>query len=1014
MKNQLNQTRIALKFAFLMLCSVFGINQTTFAQIVLDTLLIPNNLGISSLQIRAKTDMKATSNGEIWLALQTKGLVHYNGTTWSAINQSNSSLPSDSLYKLHIDASSNLWIGSKLGLILKGTSFITYPFNGNTFPNSKINAINSTSTEIVVGGNLGISIFNLANQTWTLYNTSNSALVNDTINCLFNDNTGKIWIGTNNGYAAYSNGNLITFNNTNSLFPQEQVKEIISTPSNTLFKTQNLGILKLQNINYISLDSIYFGKTIPNFCGLTNYYILEWNYNIDNRSLLTIGQNNQIYFIRSNNSNPNSSLYLFMLDDNGSLFQKPLPYYNYGPLSLFSYLTTFKNDSLIYYLGPVSGSPIFEINKVSALDSFINVTPNPLPSSYYMPVNVPPSYVGNAQTDLIGNRVRARILNKGDLHWDPIAQVPHYEVPIGSNLGTIYSSAIWFGGIDASGLLRVACQTYRQSGTDFWPGPLDSNGEADLIVSNEFDHIWMANRADIDAFRYQYALGNVQNGTYAISNFIATWPAYYTAAPNYPQRLAPFFDFNGDNLYNPMDGDYPEIKGDQMAWWIFNDELYPKTETNSQSMKIEIHASAYSLNCNSDSNSTRGLNYTTFYHYTLYNRSFDDYNSCYFGMWSDPDLGNAADDYMGCHVGLNTFYAYNGDNDDDGGQGYGTCPPRQNVTFLNGPIAPLNDGEDNDHDGLVDEVSERIGLSKFMYYTNTNGIPTGNPSVIDNYYDYLIGQWLDGTIVTYGGDGRNPGNGNTGIPTSFMFPDNSDVNFSTPWNMANGGIQPTDMRGLGSYGPFFIAAGDSLSFDFAFITGPNDKVANENVVASVINKFSTGELNGLHNIPTTIQGPTNVAGLNTVNYNVALDTSLYTFIWTVQNGSIVSGQGTNSIDVTWANNDTGFVSLEILQNGNICKGSERLTVFIGTVGLDEISSDIIVRMYPNPTNSVLNIETKNNTIEQYCIYNLQGQLVKCASYSNLINTDELQSGAYILELRNKSNESLVRKLFIRQ
>jgi hypothetical protein len=222
------------------------------------------------------------------------------------------------------------------------------------------------------------------------------------------------------------------------------------------------------------------------------------------------------------------------------------------------------------------------------------------------------------------------------------------------------------------------------------------------------------------------------------------------------------------------------------------------------------------------------------------------------------------------------------------------------------------------------------------------------------------------------------------------------------------------MRGVGSYGPFFIAAGDSLSFDFAFITGPSDKVANENVVASVIDKFSTGQLNGLHNIPTTIQGPTNVAGLNTVSYNVALDTSFYTFIWTVQNGSIISGQGTNSIDVTWANNDTGYVSLEILQNGNICKGSEILTVFVGTVGLDETSSDIIVRMYPNPVNSVLNIETKNNTIEQYCIYNLQGQLVKCASYSNLINTDELQSGAYILELRNKSDESLVRKLFIRQ
>ena len=452
-----------------------------------------------------------------------------------------------------------------------------------------------------------------------------------------------------------------------------------------------------------------------------------------------------------------------------------------------------------------------------------------------------------------------------------------------------------------------------------------------------------------------------------------------------------------------------------MAWWVFNDALGIKSSTDtSLTMNVEIHASAYALNCNNDDNDSKGLNYSTFYHYTLYNRSSHDYDSCYFGMWTDPDLGNASDDYMGCNIGLNTFYAYNGDPDDDGGAGYGTCPPRQNVTFLSGPIAPLNDGKDNNHDGQIDEVSERIGLSTFIYYNNQNGVPNGNPDTSYNYYQYLSGTWFDSLAVSYGGNGRDTGNGNIGIPTTFMFPDNSDVNFSTPWTMANGGIQPTDMRGVGSYGPFFIAAGDSLTFDFAFITGPNDKVANENVVASVINKFSTGQLNGLHNIPTTIQGPTNVAGLNTVNYNVALDTSFYTFIWTVQNGSIISGQGTNSIDVTWANNDTGYVSLEILQNGNICKGSEILTVFVGTVGLDETSSDIIVRMYPNPVNSVLNIETKNNTIEQYCIYNLQGQLVKCASYSNLINTDELQSGAYILELRNKSDESLVRKLFIRQ
>ena len=34
----------------------------------------------------------------------------------------------------------------------------------------------------------------------------------------------------------------------------------------------------------------------------------------------------------------------------------------------------------------------------------------------------------------------------------------------------IFAGSIWLGGVDELGQLKVAAQTYRQTGADFWPG----------------------------------------------------------------------------------------------------------------------------------------------------------------------------------------------------------------------------------------------------------------------------------------------------------------------------------------------------------------------------------------------------------------------------------------------------------------------------------------------------------------------------------------------------------------
>src|SRR5690606_24091666 len=132
--------------------------------------------------------------------------------------------------------------------------------------------------------------------------------------------------------------------------------------------------------------------------------------------------------------------------------------------------------------------------------------------------------------------------------------------------------------------LHLAAQTYRNQGNDYWPGPLDvfNNASSDTIQAMRWAQIWKVNRTTIDSFL------KITNHTIANTpKNILEWPGRSNpnaktptntslTIPNRP--MAPFIDVNNDNIYNALDGDYPDIKGEQMLWWIINDNSAPHTQ----------------------------------------------------------------------------------------------------------------------------------------------------------------------------------------------------------------------------------------------------------------------------------------------------------------------------------------------------------------------------------------------------------------------------------------------------
>lgn len=425
------------------------------------------------------------------------------------------------------------------------------------------------------------------------------------------------------------------------------------------------------------------------------------------------------------------------------------------------------------------------------------------------------------RVDIDINNVRATLLTGGDMWWDLISA--QYEIPKGTRINSIFAGSLWIGGIDAGNQLKVAAMTYRQTGNDFWPGPLTALGTVDPSVCLQYDKFFKLNKADVEAYHNWVIAGSAGSPPIGSSELqtIMEWP---TSGPE-GQPLAPYFDYNFDNFYDPSSGDYPDfdlvgnracsakLSGDQAIWWVFNDKGSVHTETGGASIGLEIQAQAFGFATNDE------INDMTFYKYIIANKSSTRMNKTHFGVWVDADLGGYNDDYVGCDVTNGFGYQYNGDAVDEGLSGvlgYGSNPPAVGVDFFEGPYKDINfidDPADStiNGTGYADTIvdNERLGMERFIYYNNNTNPVNGNPNLASDFYNYLTGKWQDNTFMTYGGDAVG-----TGTPCKFVFPDDSDpTGYGTggvtqaPWSEWRENNPFVDRRFMQVAGPFTLMPG---------------------------------------------------------------------------------------------------------------------------------------------------------------------------------------------------------------
>jgi hypothetical protein len=462
--------------------------------------------------------------------------------------------------------------------------------------------------------------------------------------------------------------------------------------------------------------------------------------------------------------------------------------------------------------------------------------------------------------DLAINNVRARLLNGGDVWWDlDIGQyiVPAVDPALGvPGVSSLFAGAVWLGGFDDAGNLKIAAQTYRTSTrNDFWPGPLSSIGTTGADTCKNWDRFFIVKgntiRAHVNAFEEAISLGipfNCDLVPDELKRYPARgnpfWSEYYTFdLPLDNQGLGAFFDYNKDMIYNPCDGDYPaiEVKGcplesnypDEIVSWIYNDAGNVHTNTNGRPIRMEVQVQAFAYATNDQ------INDMTFYRYKLINRAVTAIDSTFFGMWVDPDLGCSEDDFIGCDTSRSLMYIYNQDELDGdsgcdcttGSTTYCDEVPMLGVDYFRGPLKPVRmvdtfflkdlPLDKQDYPNIYDTIGYigdsliifdldmriELGMSSFTYHVRQGaGSWPGamwDPQTDVEFYRFLSGSWRDGTPYTEGGFAYNLGPGARRIDYAFT----GDPNNSADWSMCTAALGEMDPRTVQATGPFRLDPG---------------------------------------------------------------------------------------------------------------------------------------------------------------------------------------------------------------
>jgi hypothetical protein len=195
---------------------------------------------------------------------------------------------------------------------------------------------------------------------------------------------------------------------------------------------------------------------------------------------------------------------------------------------------------------------------------------------------------------------------------------------------------------------------------------------------------------------------------------------------------APYIDVNNNGVYD-QGIDVPGLSYATQTIYACLTDGFANSHNNGEGfgggvtnplMMSELHFTAFTYN-------DTVLDDMQFIRFEIVNKGSANWDSTYFSIFADPDIGYPFDDYIGCDTNRSMGYAYNGNDNDPY---YGAHPPAFGIRVLQGPYVSAGD---------------TLKMTSFNYFTNSmsgwipcevepNGEPLGA-------YTYMRGFKKDGT-----------------------------------------------------------------------------------------------------------------------------------------------------------------------------------------------------------------------------------------------------------------------------
>lgn len=170
------------------------------------TVWVTYNSQNSTMPEDAVWSVAIDKNNTVWIGTATAGLVRYKNGNFTTIPMSYFGMEDVSIYKMSVDSTNNLWMGTSQGIVrYDGTSYDVFTTDNSGLPGDVINHIAAHfSTKLWVSTSFGAGVYDYSN--WTVYNTSNSEIPGNVINVVNTNVSGEVWIGFSRSGLAIWNG----------------------------------------------------------------------------------------------------------------------------------------------------------------------------------------------------------------------------------------------------------------------------------------------------------------------------------------------------------------------------------------------------------------------------------------------------------------------------------------------------------------------------------------------------------------------------------------------------------------------------------------------------------------------------------------------------------------------------------------------------------------------------------------------------------------------------------------